>query len=193
VQSPYKPPLGHIASKKSAIKATKALKAPFLWAGLPVFPRSRRLCSNISDRQNIALRLEALLPVTNGMIGIPTRYVLALSRLSPGVRSPLAAVGLGLPVGAASIKLSKLLNQEDALSAPCLGPFILLSAGGVLAGAPMLRTGVIHHFVVTLAFATPKSSGLQAPMSPGGWAADARVERTNARPSSAVVVRRADV
>ena len=32
----------------------------------------------------------------------------------------------------------------------------------------MLRTAVIHHFVVTLPFGTPKSSCLQALMSPGG-------------------------
>jgi hypothetical protein len=32
----------------------------------------------------------------------------------------------------------------------------------------MLRAGVIHHFDVTLAFVTPKSSSLQALMSPGG-------------------------
>jgi hypothetical protein len=124
---------------------------------------------------------------------MPTRYVLAIV---PFVTRRPQSSGRGWPGltgGAASIKLSKLLNQEDALGAPCFRTSFCSPQAAPFAGASMLRTGVIHHFVVTLAFATPKSSGLQALMSPGGWAADARVERTNARPSSAVVVRRADV
>ena len=50
--------------------------------------------------------------------------------------------------------LSKLLNQEDALGAPCLDTVIALRRS-VLAGAGILRTGVIRHFGVTLRLATP--------------------------------------
>jgi hypothetical protein len=53
----------------------------------------------------------------------------------------------------------------------------------------MLRTGVIHHFDITLAFVTPKSSCLPALMSPGGGGR-CRAERTGARPSRAVMGRR---
>jgi hypothetical protein len=120
VQSPYRPPPGHVASKKSALKA---LKASFLRAGLPVFPRRRRLCYKISPGESIALRLEPLIPVTNGTISLPTRYVLAIVPFV--IRRPWS-YGLGWP-GLSGVvafpKLSKLLNQEDALSAPCLQHF----------------------------------------------------------------------
>jgi hypothetical protein len=46
---------------------------------------------------------------------------------------------LSLRCGVLFPKLSKLLNQEDALSAPC--------SPQAPRGAPgMLRTGLIHHF-----------------------------------------------
>jgi hypothetical protein len=57
-------------------------------------------------------------PVANGTIILPTRQVLMSA---PSIlRRPchLAADGLG-PVGVVFSKLSKLLNHEDALSAPC--------------------------------------------------------------------------
>jgi hypothetical protein len=54
----------------------------------------------------------------------------------------------------------------------------------------MLRTGLICHFDVTLSFATPKSSGWQALMFLSVVGGNARAERTNARPSRAVVARR---
>jgi hypothetical protein len=57
-------------------------------------------------------------------------------------------------------------------------------------GAGMLRTGVIRHFDIALLFATPKSSCWQALMLSRWLAADARAERTGARPSRAVVARR---
>ena len=50
--------------------------------------------------------------------------------------------------------MSKLLNQEDALGAPCLDTVILLSAGRAFVGR-VLRTGFIRHFDVTLRLATP--------------------------------------
>jgi hypothetical protein len=65
---------------------------------------------------------------------MPTRYVLAIV---PFVTRRPQSSGRGWPGltgGAASIKLSKLLNQEDALGAPCFRTFILLSAGGALRG-----------------------------------------------------------
>ena len=57
VQSAYKPPPGHVASKKCEQSAISG-KSPFLRAGLPVFPRARRLGYKISPRENIALRPE---------------------------------------------------------------------------------------------------------------------------------------
>ena len=42
--------------------------------------------------------------------------------------------------------MSKLLHQEDALGAPCLDTVILALRRRALAGAGMLRTGVIQHF-----------------------------------------------
>ena len=52
--------------------------------------------------------------------------------------------------------MSKLLNQEDALDAPCLDTVILaLRRRAPSRGAGMLRTGVIRHFDITLRLATP--------------------------------------
>jgi len=51
----------------------------------------------------------------------------------------------------------------------------------------MLEAGVIRHFDVALPFATPESSGWLSPRFPPVVAADARAERTGARPSRAVV------
>jgi hypothetical protein len=52
-------------------------------------------------------------------------------------------------------KLSKLLNQEDALGAPCLDTVILALRRRAPRGARMLRTGVIRYFDITLRLATP--------------------------------------
>jgi hypothetical protein len=52
-------------------------------------------------------------------------------------------------------ELSKLLNQEDALGAPCLDTVAPALRRRALAGAGILRTGVIRHFGVTLRLATP--------------------------------------
>jgi len=75
----------------------------------------------MSPGENIALRLEPLLLVTNGTICMPTRYVLAIVPFVTRRPQSSGRDWPGLTGGAASIKLSKLLNQEDALSAPCLG------------------------------------------------------------------------
>jgi hypothetical protein len=88
---------------------------------------------------------------------------------------PLASDGLG-PVsgGVVFSKLSKLLNQEDALSAPWLrGDFCSPQAPSRDAG--MLRKGVISHCHITVAITG--SSCWQALMLSRWLAADARVER----------------
>ena len=51
--------------------------------------------------------------------------------------------------------MSKLLHQEDALGAPCLDTVIVALRRRALAGARILRTGLIRHFGVTLRLATP--------------------------------------
>ena len=53
------------------------------------------------------------------------------------------------------LKLSKLLNQEDALGAPCLDTVIVALRRRALAGAGILRKGVIRYFGGTLQLATP--------------------------------------
>ena len=66
---------------------------------------------------------------TNGTVSLPTRY--GLANVPSVIRRPcpLASDGLG-PVsgGVVFSKLSKLLDQEDALSAPCLQHFRNYSA-----------------------------------------------------------------
>jgi hypothetical protein len=87
--------------------------------------------------------------------------------------------------------LSKLLRQEDALGAPCLDTVILALRRRALAGAGMLRTGVIRHFDITHYGLLHRTSGWQALMLSRWWAADAQVERMGARPNRAVVVKTA--
>jgi hypothetical protein len=91
--------------------------------------------------------------------------------------------------GVAFPKLSKLLNQENALGAPCLRGELCSPQAAPSRGAPMMRTSVIRHFDVTLPFASPKSLGWQALffLVVGG---DARVKRTGARLSRVVVAKR---
>jgi hypothetical protein len=84
--------------------------------------------------------------MTNGAISLPTRYGLASA---PSViQRPCHLAWKGLrPVsgGVASSKLSILLNQENALSAPCIcGDFCSPQAPS--RGAGTLRTGVIRRF-----------------------------------------------
>jgi hypothetical protein len=144
VQSPYKPPPGHVASKKSAQKAQKA----------PSYVRACRFSLN------------------RGGFATKSRQ----GRTLPYGRNPL-------------LKLSKLLNQEDALSAPCYTVNIPLSAGAPSRAAPVLRTGLIRHFDVTLPLL--HRSIMLASADAFRWlAAHARAERTGARPSRAVMARR---
>jgi hypothetical protein len=93
-----KPPTGHVASKKSALKALKALKASFLRAGLPIFPRSQRLCYKISSGEDIALRLEPSSTGDKRDDILPTRYVIAIVPFVIRRQCPLAPVGQGFPV-----------------------------------------------------------------------------------------------
>jgi hypothetical protein len=69
---------------------------------------------------------------------------------------PLAWRGLGLlSSGVVFLRLSKLLHQENALGAPCLDTVMVALRRRALAGAGILRTGVIRYFGVTLRLATP--------------------------------------
>jgi hypothetical protein len=94
---------------------------------------------------------------------LPTRYVLVNVPFVIRRPCPLAGDSLGLVSGGVVfLGLSKLLNQEDALGAPCLDTVILALHSRVLVGRPrlagtggVLRTGFIRHFDVTLRFATP--------------------------------------
>jgi hypothetical protein len=104
VLSRYKAPPGHVASK-TVTKAQGKLAA---------FPRSRRLCSKISIGRSLPYAWNPLLPVTNGTICLPTHFVSAIVPFA--IRRPLSS-GRGWPGlsgDVAFIKLSKLLNQEDA-------------------------------------------------------------------------------
>ena len=83
--------------------------------------------------------------------------------------------------------MSKLLNQEDALGAPCLDTVIVALRSRAVAGRgnaadkrhpsnSMSHYGLLH-----------RTSGWQAQMLSRWWAADARVERMGARPNRTVV------
>jgi hypothetical protein len=119
---------------------------------------------------------------------------------------PLAGDSLGLVSGGVVFpKLSKLLNQEDALGAPCLDTVIVALHRRVLAerstASPTARRGrrdrqgccgqassvtsMSHYGLLH------RTSGCQALMLSRWWAADARVERMGARPNRAVVVKTA--
>jgi hypothetical protein len=155
--------------KKKCAKSARSAKSPLSYVQTCRFPRSWRPCHKISTGRTLCLCLEPLLAVTNGTICLPTRQVLAA--VSFATRIPLSA-GLGWPGlsgGVAFPKLSKLLNQEDALSALCLRGEFCSPRAAPSRGAGMLRTGVFRHFDVTLAFVTPESSCLQALMSPRWW------------------------
>jgi hypothetical protein len=65
-------------------------------------------------------------------------------------------------------KLSKVLNQEDALGAPCLG-CDFCSPQAPSRGVGMLRTGVIRRFGVTFTVEITRSSRRHALMLSGGW------------------------
>ena len=78
-------------------------------------------------------------------------------------------------------KLSKLLNQEDALSALCFARGVLLSAGAPSRGAGMLRTGLIRHCHISVCytqFIAPASAD-EFPAVGGGCTG--RVRRCKAR------------
>ena len=103
---------GMLAKLKCAKSAISAI-SPLLMCRLAdrlFFCRSGRFCF--------------VCPMTNGTIFLPTRYVLADVPFVIRRPCPLAWDGLGLVSGGVVLPwLSKLLNQEDALSAPCLWHF----------------------------------------------------------------------
>jgi hypothetical protein len=69
------------------------------------------------------------------MVFLPTRYVLVNVPFVIRRPCPLAGDSLGLVSGGVVfLGLSKLLNQEDALGAPCLDTVILALRRSVLAG-----------------------------------------------------------
>src|ERR1700722_18318002 len=130
--------VGQIKMRRKRSKRTKS----FFCAGSPVLCRSERFCSAG--------------PATNGTIFLPTRYVLADVPYVIRRPCPLAWGGLGLVSGGVVFpELSKLLNQERALGAPCLDTVILALRRRALAGGGILRTDVIRHFGITLRLATP--------------------------------------
>ena len=87
---------------------------------------------------------------------LPTRWVLADVPYVIRRPCPLAGDSLGLASGGVVfLELSKLLRQEDALGAPCLDTVIVALRSRALAGAGILRTGVIRYFGGTLQLATP--------------------------------------
>ena len=101
-------------------KVRKKRKKPVLTCKLAAFSSITEGFATKFARENIVLRLEPLLPVTNGTIYLHTRYILAIvpfvtrRALSPGLGWP------GLSGGGVFPKLSKLLSQEDAWAHPCL-------------------------------------------------------------------------
>jgi hypothetical protein len=116
--------------------------------------------------------------MANGTISLPTHNRLD-NVPSSSVLVIRAAMASG-PVsgGVAFSKLSKLLNQENALSAPCL-QHLRNYCGAIKAARD-----------VTLSFATSKSSRRQMLIRFRRLAADARARSAGARPSKAVVARR---
>ncbi len=161
-------------AKKNALNALKALNVSLSCAGLQIFCRSGTLCSKISRggfrqaerclayagnwSQTMSpaskaglirgisktcgfMRPVLLVHETVTAVSARRRPVASLRRLCP-----LASDGLG-PVsgGVVFSKLSRLLNQEDALSAPCLQRFRNY-CGAPSRGAEMLRTGVTRRF-----------------------------------------------
>ena len=82
---------GHVASKKCA-------KSPVLPCRLSAFPRSRTLCCKLSMGRTFAYTWNILLPVTNGTMCLPTRFVSAIVPFPIRRPLPLAAIGPGFPV-----------------------------------------------------------------------------------------------
>ena len=84
------------------------------------FPDDGGFATKSRQGRTLPYAWNPLIPVTNGTISLPTRNVLAIVPFV--IRRPWSS-GLGWP-GLSGVvafpKLSKLLNQEDALSAPWL-------------------------------------------------------------------------
>jgi hypothetical protein len=119
VPSPYKAPPGHVASKKCAKGAISA-KSPLFRCRLAGFSSTTEALLQNFAGENIALRLQPSSTGDKRTTCLRMRYVLAII---PFVIRRLSFSGRGWPGlsgGVVFLKLSKPLNQEDALSAPCL-------------------------------------------------------------------------
>jgi hypothetical protein len=168
-------------------KVRKKRESPFLRAGLPVFPRSPRLCYKIPPGKTLHLRLE---PTSTGdKRDDISAYSLVLAIVPFVIRRPPAPVGLGCPV-VGCFPSCQNCSIKRTPERTLLTRWILLSGGGALTGRsnaadrhyPSLSLSLYRllHRIIMLA---------SADVSPV-VAADARAERTGARPSRAVVVRR---
>jgi hypothetical protein len=93
-------------------------KKPFFLAGFQLSSITEALLQNFY-RQNVGLRLETT--STGDKRDNMSAYALRISDcpVSHLASVPMARGWPGLPGDVAFLKLSKLLNQEDALSAPC--------------------------------------------------------------------------
>ena len=92
--------------------------------------------SHVLNRRSFADRSGFAPPVGDKRDGLlPTRYVLVNVPYVIRRPCPLAGDGLGLVSGGVVFpELSKLLNQEDALGAPCLDTVIVALRRRALAG-----------------------------------------------------------
>jgi hypothetical protein len=141
------------SSKKSA---KKALKVP----GVSIC-----VCRNVRTKLTKLTKssVERQFP-QNGTIFLPTRSILANAPSLIRRPDPLAWGWPRRVSRCGCSKLSKLLLQERALSAPCFMGLI-----SDLRVREMLRPGVIRHFDCHFTVAAPKSSCRQALMLPVGW------------------------
>jgi hypothetical protein len=119
VQSTYEPPPRHVAPSNVRRKRNKRKKPPSYVRACRFSLGRGGFATNSRHGRTLLYGRNSFLPVTSGTICLLMRYVSAIvlfvtrRRLSPGL------VGPGLSGRVAFPKLSKLLNQEDALSAPC--------------------------------------------------------------------------
>jgi hypothetical protein len=129
----------------------KSAKGPLLACRIPGFTSITGSATKSRQAEHCLTPGTHFYRLQTGRFGLPKRLVPFVIRrpFSPGPGWP------GFSGGASFPKLSKLLNQEDALSAPCLRGEFCSPQAAPSRGTGMLRTGVIRHFDVTLLFGTP--------------------------------------
>jgi hypothetical protein len=118
VQSTYKPPPGHVAPSKVRRKRNKRKKPPSDLRACRFPSSAEALLQNLAKGEHCLTARNSLLPVTTGTIYLLMRYVSAIVPFVTRRRFSSGLVGPGLSGRVAFPKLSKLLNQENALSAP---------------------------------------------------------------------------